>query len=345
VLHTCHLYLQRNHFSGTSSNDYVKESKCDTFADIHSSNVIACAILPDTKRMSWVSTGADKSVYVSYANSDDAKSSAETHTISGTCTAPVLCLDINPVNSTILAGGTMDGRVNIIDVETKSIVQTWKEHSKYVVNTKWSPCGTLLASASYDQSVHLYRRQDPLNDASPFSQVASLPFIGAVEAISFLPRSPSSLLVSVRGDNMLRCYDMEKMEQSSSYNMNANGDHYVSFAGRDILCSPDEAFWFINTDRHRVIMFNAGSSVQVRNFYGATNDEFSNPNTALSPSSRYLYSTSQQNNSVVCWDVLTEKVVSSFSAHTKRLRSFSHHPSLPVLATCSFDRTIKLWQV
>ena len=73
--------------------------------------------------------------------------------------APVLCIDVNPVNPEIYIIGLMDGSHSvwrISDDYTISVVQTFKDHSKYVVSVLWSPDGTFFVTASRDGSVALY---------------------------------------------------------------------------------------------------------------------------------------------------------------------------------------------
>lgn len=46
---------------------------------------------------------------------------------------------------------------NIYSLSAEGTVQHFRDHSKYVVRTKWHPDGELFATASYDKTVGLYR--------------------------------------------------------------------------------------------------------------------------------------------------------------------------------------------
>lgn len=75
-------------------------------------------------------------------------------------TAPILCIDCAPP---YVAFGTMDGSMTVLHFEDLTdpfpLVQSFKDHSKYVVAVAWSHSATFLATASYDKFVHIYRKK------------------------------------------------------------------------------------------------------------------------------------------------------------------------------------------
>ena len=73
--------------------------------------------------------------------------------------------------------------------------------------------------------------------------------------------------------------------------MNATLDEHVSFTALDVNFSPDGDYLLVSTDKSRMIMYRIESgSTPVRNFYGATNDGFSQPRNLWHPSGKYVYS-------------------------------------------------------
>ncbi len=98
------------------------------------------------------------------------------------------------------------------------------------------------------------------------------------------------LVVTVRDDNYLHLYDLNTRKKTD-FNMNATLDEHVSFTALDINFSPDDELILITTDKSRLIVYRMESgSTPVRNFYGATNDGFSQPRSCWHPSGKYVYS-------------------------------------------------------
>jgi len=81
-----------------------------------------------------------------------------------------------------------------------------------------------------------------------------------------------------------------------------------------------------------------------RNFYGYSSDEWSLPRAKFDNSGHYMYTTSQDNK-IYVYAVANEKEVNQISGHTGVIRDISIHPQLDLLASCSYDKTVKIWNV
>lgn len=57
----------------------------------------------------------------------------------------------------LLAAGSMDGSLSILDASTGSCLCTHKTHSKYLIRVVWVPGQALCVTASQDQSVAVHR--------------------------------------------------------------------------------------------------------------------------------------------------------------------------------------------
>lgn len=135
---------------------------------VHSMNIITVALSDDG---GTVLTGcADRTLKATpcsglpaYAIPDEAAAVVMQHP-----KAPVLTCAIHPWRQDIAVSGCMDGQVHVFSLVTGEVLQKFTAHQKYCVRVKWSPCGTLLATASYDQSVCLYRAiSDTLVSSAP----------------------------------------------------------------------------------------------------------------------------------------------------------------------------------
>eukprot|EP00936_MAST-01D_sp_MAST-1D-sp1_P000197 g197.t1 len=268
-------------------------------------------------------------------------------------------------------GSTMseDGRTNICPemVYTRPVqagaslqlAQSWANHSKYVVQAKWTACGTCFATASHDKSVLIFRRRHALDapDAAAtqtdlFTQEHQLLFKNCVEALEVLG---TVLVVSVRGDNYLHCADLSGTSDRGGSiadgdddyaidgaslrrwkrNMNERGDDHVSFSVLHLSASPDGRHLLAATDKSRHILFDAttlaatntapsGAALRiVRNFYGHRADEYSQPRAAWMQSGTFLLSTSQEDNRVHVWCAASGKLVRTLDGHSKLVRDLA----------------------
>lgn len=57
----------------------------------------------------------------------------------------------------LLAAGSMDGSLSILDASTGSCLCTHKTHNKYLIRVVWVPGQALCVTASQDQSVAVHR--------------------------------------------------------------------------------------------------------------------------------------------------------------------------------------------
>ena len=144
--------------------------------------------------------------------------------------------------------------------------------------------------------------------------------------------------------------------------MNANRDDYLSFNPMDVSAAAvsgpaaGQAAGFghglvaVSTDRNRLICFDPRSPVQACNLYGLdAEDDYSQPRHAWHPSGVFIFA-KLQNASVHVFDIRTSKMADDLKqgggtagGHTGAVRDLHHHHSKGVLATASFDKTVKLW--
>ncbi|KAJ3018094.1 hypothetical protein HKX48_003170 [Thoreauomyces humboldtii] len=286
--------------------------------------------------------------------------------------AAALAIDLCPSDPAYLLSGGMDGAHHIVDVRTGVAVQSWKDHGKYVVRAKFSPDGRWFATGSYDRNVHVYRRVEGREEAEPpkYEKVHSVQFRGAVESLCFLPPvnaedsagsatstvTPTTasgplaiytLVVGSRDDNCLHYIDMDpsRAYPSTPYNMNANGDDWISFTAMDISPSPSGRHLAVYTDSKagRIILFRARTSTQARNLWGVVADGFSQPRCCWDTAGRYLFATSDDRQ-VYVFDVTSGQVVRKLAGHSEIVRSIAWDPAGQRLVSCSFDKTIRTWE-
>ena len=116
----------------------------------------------------------------------------------------------------------------------------------------------------------------------------------------------------------------------------------MSFTALDLSLSPRGEGLLVATDHHRVILLQAGTEHQVRNFYNLVNDGYSTPRVAWSPSGKYGY-VSCQDKSVAILDIATGKTAASVKGHEVNVRGVAVHPTRNWMLSCSFDKTCRVW--
>jgi len=181
-----------------------------------------------------------------------------------------------------------------------------------------------------------YKLSDSLKEAQEIKQMV---FSGCVEAIEFT-KDGKYLVVSVREDPCLHYINLTTWEVFLA-NTNAIGDNHVSFAILELKSSPDGKYLLALTDNSRAILFQQGTPIQVRNFYGFENDGYSQPRTAFD-NSGLIYFTSQD-NCIYVFDPNNGQQVDKFVAHGSLVRDIDYLPSENILVTSSYDKTIKVW--
>jgi len=110
----------------------------------------------------------------------------------------------------------------------------------------------------------------------------------------------------------------------------------------DLNCAPDGSI-LVSTDKNRAILFQINSSIQKRNFYGFISDDWSIPRAIFSHDGSYVYLTSQDYK-VYIYSTINEKLVHHLEGHTAIVRDLSMHPTKNILITCSYDKTVKIWE-
>jgi len=261
--------------------------------------------------------------------------------------APVLKVEFSPDGSKLLAC-CMDGSHSLIHKENSgtlfSIAQSFSDHSKYVVDCKWSADGSIFATASHDKSVGIYR----IKSDGVAELVNKVFFVNSVEAIEFTASYTagdleSELVVSLRDNVSLVYINCTSQHQRKVSINDADWDSHVSFTIMHMQISPDGKFLLASTDKSRIIVYGVGSNRQLRNFYGHVADEYSNPRAAWHPSGKYVFGNSQLNHEICVWCVASQNMIMKLSGHTKLVRDVFHHPEKNLLLSASYDGSIKIW--
>ncbi|CAB4375114.1 unnamed protein product [Rhizophagus irregularis] len=349
---------------------------CESFPQIHNNNILCVRTqtLPirnfsdgeyQFSEIPTIITGsADKSIRLTSLLTGDTFNVCNNIHKGG-----ILCMDFHPNYHRLVLTGSMDSTCALINITTLDVLQTFKDHLKYVVRARFSIDGNMIVTASYDHTINIYKVVNdesnpilsptspytPLTPSTPntplpkYNKIHSTRFGGNIESMCFLPDN-QYLVVGVRGDNYLHYINLTNFSDKK-YNMNSNGDDWVSFTPMDISPSPRNRgkYLLVSTDddNGRIILFRTHSSQQIYNFYDLEvipNRKLTNPRHCWHPNGKYFF-TFGIDSFIRVYDVTTKSIVHKLIGHKDIVRDIWFDQDRDLLISCGFDKTVKIWSV
>lgn len=163
----------------------------------------------------------------------------------------------------------------------------------------------------------------------------------AVQDVVLLPDG-RTVVVGVRDSNYLVTFDLETPESRSKINMNERDDEHVSFYAQQLHVSPCGRYLLVATEGPRMFVLRIGSWQRVRSMYGLPVETFHKACVSWHGSSRWLFAAAAGGR-VFVFHVGSCKEVRQLSGHKINVRDMHYDASRKLLATCSFDKTVKVW--
>lgn len=170
---------------------------------------------------------------------------------------------------------------------------------------------------------------------------------GVVEAVEWAEDGAGSLLVAaVRNDHRLHTYRGATL-QHATVNLNENGDDHVSFTALVLTASPCRTQLAVHTDSGCILVLCLRTGRHVWRLQGAAGDGYNRPTQAWHSSGRYIYATTTEAlGPILVWAVASPSAqpVARLTGHTKLVRDLHPHPDDDRLASCGYDRTVRVWE-
>ncbi|GAA6047451.1 hypothetical protein JCM3770_001311 [Rhodotorula araucariae] len=208
---------------------------------------------------------------------------------------------------------TMEGSLTVIDLVSREVKARVKDHNKYIVRAAWSPDGRYIATLGYDKLVLIYAitlsapssdstAEIPalLDDEGP-DPLATCPDVSLVlensitsksnpEAAVWLPDS-KWLVWSAREDHLLRYVRVPGEGdagawKATEYNLNENGDAFVSFSILSIGLHPSLPLLSLQTSTAsaRILLYPFHSPTRLLTLHTtASQSDYFNPRHAWLP--------------------------------------------------------------
>jgi WD40 repeat protein/predicted Ser/Thr protein kinase len=288
----------------------------------HTGETVAAAYSPDGK---WIASGGtDRTIRVWKAedHEDVAALHGHTGTVSGIAFAPdgLRMASVSQAQGFGLGG---DDTVRLWEADPAGAsLPVLRGHKRYVYPVAYSPDGRTLASGSWDGTVRLW-------DARTGEPGAVLRHPDTVLAMAFGPDG-SWLVTGGHPGNGVRVWDVAAARVRKEI---APPDGWVRF----LAVSPDGAQVAVSRDGALVSVLNAVTGEEIWSGEGAA--------LAYSPDGRWLAWRDKDGKTLLLRDARTHKVIRTFSGHEGEITSAAFSPVSPLLASCSRDRTVRLWPI
>jgi WD40 repeat protein len=293
--------------------------------DRHGGEVVLAVYSPDGE---WVaSTGIDRTVRVWQATLREDVAILHGHT------GPVVGLAfatggrrLASFSSEATRWGRGDGRVRLWDVDPRATLPVLRGHTRAIYPVALSPDGRWIASGDADGEVRLW-------DAVTGELCKTLPHPGLVQSLAW--SHDGTLLVPTNlAGGRLRIWDAA-MARVREIIVPASLVHFVTVSpdGRRVAVTTTDSR--SNKDRLHVGEIASGEWL------------FSAGGGALSysPDGHWLAVRAPDEKTVLLLDARTHEEAARFEGHQERVLSAAFSPDSRLLASCSRDRTVRVWQV
>ncbi|KAI5645856.1 actin-interacting protein 1 [Phthorimaea operculella] len=165
---------------------------------------------------------------------------------------PINSVDFRPSRPFRIVTASEDNTIAVFEGPPFKFKCTKQEHTRFAQAVRYSPDGSLFASAGFDGKIFLYDGAT----SELKGEIGSPAHKGGVYGISWSPDGKQ--LLSCSGDKTCAIWDVETMQRTTLFNMgNAVENQQLLSCSGDKTC----AIWDVET-MQRTTLFNMGNAVE-----------------------------------------------------------------------------------
>ncbi len=230
---------------------------------------------------------------------------------------------ISPKGRRIASGG-WDRQVIIWDALTGKKIKKFRRHRKGISVVRFSPNGKLILSGDYDGRLNVWNAK-----TGKLLGVLS----GHKMAIRAIVVSPNGALAASAGaDGYIRIWDLSSLTEVKKIRAHRG-------LVKCLLFSPDGRLLYSAGIGEDVILWNLADGTKVRNI-----GKFSGSVTSLSISPDGKKLLIAEDRLIHLWDIELEEIITSLQQHRGVVSSALFSPLGSLIASASFDNSVKVWE-
>eukprot|EP00049_Salpingoeca_infusionum_P002101 m.54068 g.54068 ORF g.54068 m.54068 type:complete len:498 (+) comp11387_c1_seq1:172-1665(+) len=267
-------------------------------------------------------------------------------------------------NGRQLATGSGDKTVRFWDIHTMTPERTCKGHKHWVQCVAWSPDGNYVASGASDNQVRVWRADT--------GQPACKPLLGHKKYITWIAWEPlhcspdkvSTRFVSASKDGTARVWDLIQGRMMMSFTSHTKGISCVKWGGAGFIYTASQdttiKVWRVsdgalcrtlNGHAHWVNSLSLSTDSAIRsgpfNEHGVIVGDMVQTSQAKYAKVRgkeeRLVSASEDNTLYLWTPETSKKPVTRMTGHQRQVNFVQFSPDGRLIASCSFDKSAKLW--
>ena len=154
------------------------------------------------------------------------------------------------------------------------------------------------------------------------------------------------LIIGLRDTPHLTYLHCETYEQRFVTLNESAWDMHCSFTPLHLAVSPNKKYLLIATDKNFHFIVKIGKSQRLRFLAGGhSSGDFGKPRISWDNTGKYVYCNNEEGTSISIYSVCTERSVRSLSVHTGSVRDVICHPTKPIMASASYDKSVILFSI